>query len=120
MDSPAEPAEGANPASTLVQTSGFRPHDRRPCWCFKPSSVWSCVKSGLGMNTAHGWTWLPSLLPCPWPLWMVSPPPVSLRACARVGTTDFQVQNSRATQSCPQAGRQPSMVDKRLVGNGGP
>ena len=22
---------------------------------------------------AHGWTWVPSLLPCPWPLWMVSP-----------------------------------------------
>ena len=52
MDSPTEPAEGANPASTLIQTSGFWSHDRRPCWCFKPPSVWSCVKAGLGNQ--HG------------------------------------------------------------------
>ena len=51
-DSPAEPAEGANPASTLIQTSGFWCHERRPCWCSKPSSVWSCVKAGLGKQ--HG------------------------------------------------------------------
>lgn len=63
-DSPSEPAEGANPASTLVQTSGFRPHDRRPCWCFKPSSVWSCVKSGLGNEHSP---WL-DLAPQPAPL----------------------------------------------------
>lgn len=117
-DSPAEPAEGANPASTLIQTSGFWCHERRPCWYSKPSSVWSCVKAGLGKQ--HGPRLDLGPQPAPLSLATLDGQPLSSpRACARVGTTDFQVQNARATQSCPQASSQPSILDKWPVGNGG-